>query len=48
MVNRLHEAGVLTIPSGTQIVWLLPALNLSRALAEEGLQIIEKVVRSVA
>jgi acetylornithine/succinyldiaminopimelate/putrescine aminotransferase len=48
MVNRLHEAGVLTIPSGTQIVRLLPALNLSRALAEEGLQIIEKVVRSVA
>jgi 4-aminobutyrate aminotransferase-like enzyme len=48
MVNRLHEAGVLTIPSGTQIVRLLPALNLSRAQAEEGLQIIEKVVRSLA
>ena len=48
MVNRLHEAGVLTIPSGTQIVRLLPALNLSRTQAEEGLQIIEKVVRSVA
>jgi acetylornithine aminotransferase/acetylornithine/N-succinyldiaminopimelate aminotransferase len=48
MVNRLHEAGVLTIPSGSQIVRLLPALNLSRTQAEEGLQLIEKVVRSVA
>ena len=48
MVNRLHEAGVLTIPSGTQIVRLLPALNLSRAQAEEGLQIIERIIRSVA
>ena len=48
MVNRLHEAGVLTIPSGTQIVRLLPALNLSRAQAEEGLQIIEKVIQGVA
>ena len=48
MVNRLHEAGVLTIPSGTQIVRLLPALNLSPAQADEGLQLIEAVVRSVA
>jgi acetylornithine/succinyldiaminopimelate/putrescine aminotransferase len=48
LVNRLHEAGVLTIPSGSQIVRLLPALNLSRTQAEEGLQLIEKVVRSVA
>jgi acetylornithine aminotransferase/acetylornithine/N-succinyldiaminopimelate aminotransferase len=48
MVNRLHEAGVLTIPSGTQIVRLLPALNLSPAQADEGMQLIEAVVRSVA
>ncbi len=47
-VNRLHEAGVLTIPAGTQIVRLLPALNLKRHEAEEGLALIEQVVRSLA
>lgn len=47
-VNRLHEAGLLTIPSGTQVVRLLPALNLSRAHAEEGLGMIEGVVRKLA
>ena len=47
-LKYINEAGVLTIPSGTQIVRLLPALNLSRTQAEEGLQLIEKVVRSVA
>lgn len=47
-VNRLHEAGLLTIPSGTQVVRLLPALNLTRPDAEEGLAIIERTVRSLA
>jgi len=47
-VNRLHEAGVLTIPSGNQIVRLLPALNLPRSQAEEGMAIIERVVASLA
>ena len=47
-VNLLHEAGVLTIPAGTQIVRLLPALNLTRAEAEQGLQLIESVVVKVA
>ncbi len=46
-VNRLHEAGVLTVPSGTQVVRLLPALNLTRGEAEEGLAKIESVVRAV-
>src|SRR5262249_39792106 len=31
LVHRLHEAGLLTIPAGAQIVRLLPALNLTRA-----------------
>ena len=48
VVNRLHEAGVLTVPSGNQIIRLLPALSLPRTLAEEGLSIIEDVVRSIA
>ena len=48
MVNRLHEAGILTIPSGNQIVRLLPPLNLTRHQAEEGIAEIEKAVRAVA
>ncbi|MFM1768653.1 MAG: Acetylornithine aminotransferase [Verrucomicrobiota bacterium] len=48
LVNRLHEAGLLTIPSGNQIVRLLPALNLTRAEAEEGVDILTQAVRSLA
>jgi acetylornithine/N-succinyldiaminopimelate aminotransferase len=46
-VTRLHEAGLLTIPSGTQVIRLLPPLNLTQPLAEEGLAIIEKLVLSL-
>jgi acetylornithine/N-succinyldiaminopimelate aminotransferase len=48
LVNRLHEAGVLTIPSGQSVVRLLPALNLRDAEAAEGIRIIEAVVKSLA
>ena len=47
-VNRLHDAGLLTIPSGAQVVRLLPALNLSHAQAEEGLAIIRRVAGEIA
>jgi acetylornithine/N-succinyldiaminopimelate aminotransferase len=47
-VNRLHAAGVLTIPAGPQVVRLLPALNLKRSEAEEGLDLITGVVKSLA
>jgi acetylornithine aminotransferase/acetylornithine/N-succinyldiaminopimelate aminotransferase len=47
-VNRLHDAGVLTIPSGNQIARLLPALNLTRGDAVEGIAIIESVVKKLA
>ena len=47
-VNQLHEAGALTIPSGAQIIRLLPPLNLSRSQAEEGLGLIESVARKLA
>ncbi len=47
-VTRLHEAGVLTIPSGAQVVRLLPALNLPRQQAEEGVALIERVIKSLA
>ncbi len=44
-LNLLHEAGLLAIPAGTQVIRLLPALNLRRLDAEQGLQIIESVVK---
>ncbi|HOB99490.1 MAG TPA: aspartate aminotransferase family protein [Verrucomicrobiota bacterium] len=47
-VDRLHAAGVLTVPAGARVVRLLPPLNLSRAEADEGLAIIEQVVRGLA
>ena len=47
-VNKLHEAGLLTVPAGTQIVRLLPSLNLTQVEAEQGLQIIESVVAKQA
>lgn len=46
--NLLHAAGLLTIPAGGQIIRLLPALNLRRAEAEEGMNIIESVVAKLA
>ncbi len=47
-INRLHDAGVLTVPSGAQVVRFLPPLNLSREQAEEGLAIIRRVVKELA
>ena len=47
-VNRLHTAGVLTVPAGSQIVRLLPPLNLKLQEAGEGINIIEEVVKSLA
>ena len=48
LVERLHAAGVLTIPAGTAVIRLLPALNLTRSEAMEGLRAIETVVELVA
>ncbi len=46
-VNRLHAAGVLTIPAGTQVIRLLPALNLKPQEAAEGIAKIEELVKSL-
>ncbi len=46
-VNRLHAAGVLTIPAGAQIVRLLPPLNLKPQEAGEGIAIIEETVKAL-
>jgi acetylornithine aminotransferase/acetylornithine/N-succinyldiaminopimelate aminotransferase len=48
VVERLHAAGVLTVPAGTSVIRLLPALNLSRPEAMEGLSAIESVVAQLA
>ena len=47
-VNRLHNAGVLTIPAGTQVVRLLPPLNLKPQEAGEGIAAIETIVKTIA
>jgi predicted acetylornithine/succinylornithine family transaminase len=44
VVNRLHDAGVLTVPAAATVVRLLPALNLKQSEAEEGLRGIESVI----
>lgn len=46
-VNRLHAAGVLTIPAGTHIIRLLPPLNLRPQEAAEGIAHIEDVVKTL-
>jgi acetylornithine aminotransferase/acetylornithine/N-succinyldiaminopimelate aminotransferase len=46
--NRLHAAGVLVIPAGTQVIRLLPALNLKPQEAGEGIAKIEEAVKSLA
>jgi acetylornithine aminotransferase/acetylornithine/N-succinyldiaminopimelate aminotransferase len=47
-VNRLHAAGVLTVPAGTQIIRLLPPLNLTPQEAADGIAKIEEIVKSLA
>jgi acetylornithine/N-succinyldiaminopimelate aminotransferase len=48
MVKELHKRNLLTVPAGDSVIRLLPALNLSRGEAEEGLRIIEKLVVDLA
>lgn len=47
LVKRLHEHGVLAVPAATSVVRLLPALNLTRKEAEEGLGAITDVVAAL-
>jgi len=44
-VNLLHSAGLLAIPAGTQVLRFLPALNLRQGEVDEGLRIIESVIK---
>jgi acetylornithine/N-succinyldiaminopimelate aminotransferase len=45
--NLLHAAGLLTIPAGANVIRLLPALNLRRSEAEEGIALIESVAKNL-
>jgi predicted acetylornithine/succinylornithine family transaminase len=46
--NRLQTAGVLVIPAGTQVIRLLPPLNLNAQEAGEGIAKIEEAIKSLA
>ena len=46
-IDLLHQAGMLAIPAGTQVVRLLPPLNLNRNEARECVDIIESVIEKV-
>lgn len=47
LVKRLHQAGLLAIPAGASVVRFLPALNLSRDDAKEGLVLLESVLKKL-
>jgi acetylornithine/succinyldiaminopimelate/putrescine aminotransferase len=47
-VNRLHESGLLAIPAGTNVIRILPPLNLKQTEAEEGIRIITSVIEALA
>jgi acetylornithine/N-succinyldiaminopimelate aminotransferase len=48
LVKELHKRNLLSVPAGNSVIRLLPALNLSRAEAEGGLRIIEKLIVDLA
>ena len=48
IVERLHAAGLLTIPAGARVFRLLPPLNISKQDADEGLGLIKNVIKEIA
>jgi acetylornithine/N-succinyldiaminopimelate aminotransferase len=48
IVKQLHKRNVLTVPAGASVIRLLPALNLRKSEAEEGLRAIEALVGDLA
>ena len=47
VIEKLHEVGLLTIPSGNNVVRFLPALNLPQSQFAEGLALFERVIQEV-
>ncbi len=48
MVHQLHQEGLLAIPAGPQVVRFLPALNLSKATAEAGLELVDTAMKQLS
>ena len=48
MVERLHEAGLLVIPSGTHALRWLPPLNVQRAHLDQATEILRSVLAKIA
>jgi acetylornithine/N-succinyldiaminopimelate aminotransferase len=48
IVKELHKRHLLTVPAGNSVIRLLPALNLRKSEAEEGLRVIEQLVVDLA
>ncbi|MEY2598060.1 MAG: Succinylornithine transaminase/acetylornithine aminotransferase [Verrucomicrobiota bacterium] len=48
LVETLHEAGLLSIPSGTHTLRFLPPLNVSRSEIDEAVAILARVLASLA
>jgi acetylornithine/N-succinyldiaminopimelate aminotransferase len=44
LVEKLHEAGLLTVPSGTHALRWLPALNVKREEIDEAVGILRRVL----
>jgi acetylornithine/N-succinyldiaminopimelate aminotransferase len=47
-VQKLHEAGLLTIPAGNQTIRLLPALNVTQTEADAAVQIINQELKKLS
>ncbi|MFT5468908.1 MAG: acetylornithine/N-succinyldiaminopimelate aminotransferase [Verrucomicrobiales bacterium] len=47
MVKKLMDAGLLTIPAGTRVVRLLPALNVEKSEVTEALKILKSELESL-
>lgn len=48
VVERLHDAGLLTVPSGTLAIRWLPPLNVKRSEIDEAISILKSVLSSLA
>ncbi len=48
LVEKLHAAGLLTIPSGTHAIRWLPALNVKRGEIDEAAAILARVLAAVS
>ena len=48
LVEKLHDLGLLTVPAGTDVVRLLPALNTTAEDVEECLELLERGVSELA